>query len=145
MKYWAYLAGKLAVVGAISAGFYKLAHWAVALRFNLANVDDLRGQFVWAFTLFVLGLISAGLAWLAVLDQKYRCRTCLHKLRMPVATGEWDKAILFSRPKMEWICPYGHGTMNVPQVQLLGPENVEWAEHADIWKELESIGAGDRR
>ena len=31
--------------------------------------------------------------------------------------------------------------MNVPQVQLIGREDIEWDEHQDMWKELESIGA----
>lgn len=144
MKYWAYLMAKLAGVAGVSAGLHRGLHWALSQRFHLDNPDDIRGYFAWSCTLFAWALVTAGMAWLAVLDQRYRCRTCLHKLRMPVATGQWDKAILFSRPKMEWICPYGHGTMNEPQVQLLGRENVEWDEHQDIWKELESIGAGDR-
>lgn len=140
MKYWAYLVAKLAAAGAVSFGLYVLLHVVVEARFT---VHDLRSQFAWSCGLFAWWLVTAGLVWLAVLDQRYRCRTCLRKLRMPVATGSWDKAILFSQPKMEWICPYGHGTMNVPQVQLLGHENNEWAEHdEDIWKELESIGSG---
>lgn len=144
MKYWAYLAAKLVGVIGVSVGLRKLLYFLVSARFHVTNVDDLRAQFVWACTMFGWALVTAGLTWLVIWDQKYRCRTCLHRLRMPVATGEWDKAILFSRPRMEWICPYGHGTMNEPQVQLLGRENPEWDEHQDMWKELESIGAGRR-
>lgn len=142
MKYWAYLMAKLAGVAGVSLGIYKALHWLIALRFQIGNHDDLRAQFAWSCTLFGWALATAGLTWLAVLDQRYRCRTCLRKLRMPVATGEWDKAILFSRPTMEWICPYGHGTMNIAQVQLLGREEPKWDEHEDMWKELESIGTG---
>lgn len=139
MKYWAYLMAKFAGVAGMSTGLYFFLHWAIMSRYT---VHDLRSQFAWSCGLFGWGLVTAGLIWLAVLDQRYRCRTCLRQLRMPVATGSWDKAILFSRPQLEWICPYGHGTMNVPQVQLIGREDIEWDEHQDMWKELESIGSG---
>ena len=146
MKYWGYLAAKLAGIAVLMLpllyfGRKAFVRWAA----EWIAVGDLRAEMVWAFATLFWFLATAGLVALAVIDQKYRCRTCLTKLRMPVERGSWDKAILFDKPKMEWICPWGHGTMNIPLAQLLGPESTEWAEHDDdIWKELESIGAGGR-
>ena len=44
-------------------------------------------------------------------DQRYRCRVCLRRLRMPVETGSWSRMLQFGRPRIEYICPYGHGTL----------------------------------
>jgi hypothetical protein len=52
--------------------------------------------------------------------------------------------LLSGRPHTEYICTYGHGTLKVPDVQFTGKEPIDWAEHQDIWKELELIDA-DRR
>jgi len=41
---------------------------------------------------------------------------------------------------MEYICPFGHGTLTVAELQLTGRENPDWAAHDDdIWKELYSF------
>jgi len=91
------------------------------------------------------GLFCAGLLWLAVLDQRYRCRTCLRRLKMPVSNGRWDRAFLFEPPKTEYICVYGHGTMKVPEVQIAGREEAAWDRHDDMWRELEELSSGSRR
>lgn len=146
MKYWGYMAAKL---GAIALVMVPLLTFTRRIFEKWAHVwihsGDLRAEMVWAFTTLFWFLLTTGLIALAVIDQKYRCRSCLRRLLMPVERGSWDKAILFDKPKIEYICPYGHGTMNIPQAQLLGPESTKWAKHdEDIWKELESIGAGGR-
>jgi hypothetical protein len=146
MKYWGYMAAKLGAIGLVMVPLLTFTRrifekWAHAW----ISTGDLRAEMVWSFTLLFWFLITTGLIALAVIDQKYRCRTCLHRLLMPVERGSWDKAILFDKPKIEYICPYGHGTMNIPQAQLLGPESTQWARHDDdIWKELESMGVGGR-
>lgn len=37
---------------------------------------------------------------------------------------------------MEYICPFGHGKLNVSEVQITGLERPEWKEHGDLWEEL---------
>lgn len=143
MRYWGLLAAKLAGI----AGIAWASHWillrllpAPILTTRLYGHNPFATDPTWAFAQFLWCLAIAGLGWAAIADQKYRCRSCCRRLRMPVATGSWDKAVLFSRPKMEWICPYGHGTMNVPQLLITGPEPTRWEEHDDMWKELELAG-----
>ncbi|HBY62178.1 MAG TPA: hypothetical protein DEH78_20350 [Solibacterales bacterium] len=89
-------------------------------------------------------LIGAAALLLAavVLDQKYRCRTCLRRLRMPVMAGSWPNSFLRGAPRTEYICPYGHGTLRVPELQIAGRENSRWRENEDLWTELERQDTG---
>ena len=57
---------------------------------------------------------------------------------MPVLTGSWT-AVLFGAPRTEYICPYGHGTLKVAELQITGRQQPDWQPHEDIWKELESL------
>ena len=59
---------------------------------------------------------------------------------MPVATGSWGKATIFAPPKMEWICPYGHGTMREHELQFNGREAAAWDANENIWKALQTAG-----
>lgn len=142
MRYWGLLAGKFAGIAAVALGarWILLQALPVPLHTKLYKHNPVTTDLTWSFAFLLLFLALTGLGWAAVIDQKYRCRTCCRRLRMPVATGSWDKAVIFSRPKMEWICPYGHGTMNVPQLQITGSEPTKWEEHEDMWKELELAG-----
>ena len=59
---------------------------------------------------------------------------------MPVAIGYWSKATLFAPPQLEWICPFGHGTMRQSEVHLSGIQLDQWVENdADFWKAFEDI------
>ena len=92
------------------------------------------------FTFLVMALWHLDVAVLAliVLDQRRRCRTCLRKLIMPVSTGSWGRTLL-GRPRTESICPYGHGTLTIEDLQITGRQLPDWHRHDDdIWKELES-------
>ncbi|MGD0580213.1 MAG: hypothetical protein ABSC08_14940 [Bryobacteraceae bacterium] len=145
MKYWAYLGAKLVAVAlfmrAVWDGLTRvlpepepfLTHRPTWLDQDLASTG--------AILLFFL--TGIGLAYLAVWDQRMRCRSCLRRLRMPLETGSWSRATLLSPPQMESICPYGHGTLTEPEVHTTGQKPAEWTPHDDdIWKELESL---DRR
>jgi hypothetical protein len=91
-----------------------------------------------AYTL-VVGLwflATCGLLYLCAKDQRYRCRVCLRRLRMPVETGSWGRMLQFGRPRIEYICPYGHGTLKESELQISGLENPEWTPHAEMWEEL---------
>jgi hypothetical protein len=57
---------------------------------------------------------------------------------MPIATGSWSNMLTFGRPKTEWICPYGHGTLRISNLQITGSELPDWEPHQDMWHELES-------
>jgi hypothetical protein len=141
MKYWAYLAGKLALVLGVT----------FALQVAILNVfpapvtrfGKVQGAFLYdmpfTFAIFGAWLIGSGLLSLAIRDQRRRCRTCLRRLIMPLASGSWGNILRLGRPKTEWICPFGHGTLRIDELQLTGKENPDWQPHdGDIWKELES-------
>jgi len=51
----------------------------------------------------------------------------------------------FGRPEIEYICIYGHGKLNVSEVQISGSENPEWTpQQQDMWAELTGAGKEDR-
>jgi hypothetical protein len=55
---------------------------------------------------------------------------------MPIATGSWSRMLLLGRPRIEYICPFGHGTLKEEELHLSGLENREWTESGDLWEEL---------
>jgi hypothetical protein len=88
--------------------------------------------------MLVFWLFAVALGWLIVWDQRYRCRTCLRRLRMPIQTGSWTN-VLLGPPRTEYICPYGHGTLKIAELQITGHQPPDWQPHDDIWKELFSL------
>ena len=50
------------------------------------------------FAVFGIWLTGAGLFYIAVWDQRRRCRSCLRRLVMPIATGSWGHMLTFGRP-----------------------------------------------
>ena len=38
---------------------------------------------------------------------------------------------IFGRPRIEYICPFGHGTLKEAELQISGLENPEWKPNAD--------------
>ena len=143
MRYWAYLAGKVLVWAGVMFGLLCLLsqffppdyhHHVVPPRILLCNL--LMG--LWF-------LLASGLLYLCIWDQRYRCRVCLRRLRMPVETGSWGGMLLLGRPRIEYICPYGHGTLKMDELQISGLANPEWNPHGEIWDELfASAGDPDR-
>lgn len=148
MKYWLFFIAKLAVATAVFAGIWLgmeaiLPEPAVIKDFKLGRFGQ---DLTWTTAIFIYFLAAAGTIYLAVLDQRYRCRTCLRRLRMPVNSGAWDKMLRIGTPQVEYICPFGHGTLNVKLVHFNGHEGDDWRQHDDnIWRELESLAAGDRK
>jgi hypothetical protein len=87
--------------------------------------------------LMVWFLLGVGMLYLIVYDQRYRCRVCLRRLRMPVETGSRGFMLQMGRPRTEYICSYGHGTLKQEEFQTSGLENPEWTSHSgDMWDEL---------
>ena len=138
MRYWAYLAAKLLSAATV---LYGLLAWIVKV-FPAASdpPEPLRdGAQILLFNLAVLGwfLLGAGALYVIVRDQRYRCRICLRRLRMPVETGSWGRMLQFGRPRIEYICPYGHGTLKRDELQISGLENPQWTPHPDDpWDDL---------
>ncbi|MCX6623404.1 MAG: hypothetical protein NTY38_20540 [Acidobacteria bacterium] len=138
MKYWAYLLAKLAVAGAALVALWLLyVAWFPPPDIRINNrpapfVHDLN----YTLAVLIYGLIAVGVLYLVIRDQRYRCRTCVRRLRMPVETGSWESMLRLGMPRTEYICPYGHGTLKVPEVQITGHEGADWAPNEDIWKEL---------
>jgi hypothetical protein len=142
MKYWLFFTAKLALIAAVLRGIWWLMEATLPAPPAIGPYQLGRfGQDLpWTTAIFVFCLLGVGLTFLAVLDQRYRCRTCLRRLRMPVATGSWDAMLQFGRPKMEYICPFGHGTLDVHELQFAGRKGDDWRKNDDdIWRELESL------
>src|SRR5579864_7391447 len=146
MRYWGLLAGKLAVSAATSYGLLTAISFLWQPQMRFFNLRAPRFGFDLAYT-SVIGiwfLLSSGLLYLCLWDQRYRCRVCLRRLRMPVETGSWGRMLLLGRPRIEYICPYGHGTLTAEELQISGLANPEWTPHSDdIWDELSAAASKD--
>lgn len=144
LKYWAYFIAKLAAIGAILCGlwFGLSAVWPVpepiVMQSHRVKLNPFGTHLGYTAAMMGLWLFGVGLAYLAVLDQRYHCRTCLRRLRMPVSHGMWDQ-LLLGRPRTEYICPFGHGTLRVPELHLASPELIRWKPIDDMWKELAEL------
>ena len=138
MRYWGFLAAKLGVSAAIMYGLLAALNYLWPAEPNQFFSRPPRFGYDLQYTLAVgiWFLLGCGLLYLSILDQRYRCRVCLRRLRMPVETGSWSRMLLLGRPRIEYICTYGHGTLNVAELQISGLENPEWTPHAEMWDEL---------
>jgi hypothetical protein len=135
MRYWGLLVAKLVVSGLLLGGIW------FGITLLLPPPHLYRGQFLgfdlpWTLAAGLVFLISCGLVYLSILDQRYRCRVCARRLRMPITSGSWGQMLQLGRPRIEYICPYGHGTLKVAELQISGMEPAEWKKHGDIWEEL---------
>ena len=140
MRYWGYLVAKLALAAGI---FFPLQRWIAHAfpplkPFAQGGPNPLLHDVPYTFTMFLYSLVAAGALWVIVWDQRYRCRTCLRRLRMPIQTGSWTH-VLLGAPRTEYICLYGHGTLKVDELQITGLHEAEWQPHNDMWKELFSF------
>ena len=142
VRYWGFLLLKFvaAALGASVALWFLNLFWIPATPWFHLNRYQFTFDLLYTTLAGVWFLMSYGLFYLAVWDQKYRCRTCLRRLRMPVETGSWGHMLRLGRPQLEYICPYGHGKLNVAEFQISGKIQPEWTEHGDIWSELFPVG-----
>jgi hypothetical protein len=141
MKYWAYLVAKLVAAGGLLWGLRRLLLGLAPVPETFMYVrprDPFAQDLAFTFLMLLHWLFAVGLVWLIVWDQRYRCRTCLRWLRMPLRTGSWTH-VLFGAPRTEYICLYGHGTLKVDELQISGQQMRDWEPHEDIWKELFSL------
>ena len=137
VRYWSLLVAKLALCGAVSYGLlYAIdSYWSSPLWLYNVRSPRFGLDLVYTSVIGVWFLVSAGLLYLCIWDQRYRCRVCLRRLRMPIETGSWSRMFLVGRPRIEYICPYGHGTLKEEELHLTGADN-EWTESGDMWEEL---------
>ncbi len=136
MKYWAYLAAKLVLAGAFLYGLrLSLAYLLPPPKPLFMMAEPFGTDLGYTFLMLLYSLASVGVIWAVIHDQRYRCRTCLRRLRMPVRTGSWTH-VLLGAPRTEYICTYGHGTLKVAELQITGRQNPDWEPHEDMWKEL---------
>jgi hypothetical protein len=111
---------------------------------ELAPLSDGGRYLAINLALMVWFLFGAGMLYLIVYDQRYRCRVCLRRLRMPVETGSRGFMLQMGRPRTEYICPYGHGTLKQEEFQTSSLENPEWTAHTgDMWDELYAASKRD--
>ena len=144
MKYWAYLLAKLGGAVAIFGGLMKLAALVFRNYSSYSGKDPLVHYLPFTVTVMFIFLVLVGLCYLAIWDQRYRCRSCLRRLRMPVNEGGFHR-ILFAPPKTGYICPFGHGTLRVPELKAVTHEPSDWKEHDDdIWKELFAVHESEK-
>jgi hypothetical protein len=140
MKYWGYLIAKLTVAAGMLYEVQQAIVWAYPVQkpIYLGGPNPVIRDLPYTFTMLFFTLLAWGVVWLIIRDQRYRCRTCLRKLRMPIQTGSWTN-VLLGAPRTEYICPYGHGTLKVDELQITGHQNPDWQPHEDMWKELFSL------
>ena len=132
------MVAKLVLAGALLEGLWLLLDRTLSdpETFMFQQVDRFGQDLRWTMIIFLLWLLGVGLLYLVVWDQRNRCRTCLRRLRMPVAQGSWGNPLLGGPPSTEYICPYGHGTLRVTDSILTGEEQEDWVKHGDMWEEL---------
>jgi len=137
MRYWAFLIAKLVVaVGIVFAISQLIDHMLPAPKPFLEHGPfPASHALIYSIALMAQALFSIGMFWLIIWDQRYRCRTCLRRLRMPIQTGSWTN-VLLGAPRTEYICTYGHGTLKVAELQITGHTQPDWEPHEDMWKEL---------
>ena len=138
MRYWGYLAAKLGLAAGLMYGLFRTVNGLFPPDPRFYNFVPPRFAYDLPFT-FAMGawfLLCCGLLYGCIRDQRYRCRVCLRRLRMPVETGSWGSMLRLGRPRIEYICTYGHGTLKEEELQISGLAGPEWRRHAEIWEEL---------
>ena len=114
-------------------------------RQHLAGLEHVGAYLAINVALMVWFLLAAGTFYLIVRDQRYRCRVCLRRLRMPVETGSRGFMLQLGRPRVEYICPFGHGTLKQEEYETSELENPQWTgSSGDMWEDLYAASRNDR-
>ncbi len=114
MKYWGWFVVKLVAAAAVllSVDYAIRALFPKRAPSAYSHLEPFAHDLGYTTIMMVLFLLCYGAVHLIIWDQRTRCRTCLRRLRMPIATGSWSNMMLFGQPKTEYICIYGHGTLD---------------------------------
>jgi hypothetical protein len=111
---------------------------------RLAPFNRIGGDLAVNVGLMVWFLLAAGTFYMIVRDQRYRCRVCLRRLRMPVETGSRGFMLQLGRPRVEYICLYGHGTLKQEEYETSELENPQWTSSSgDMWEDLYAASRTD--
>lgn len=145
MRYWGILGAKLCAGALLLYAVWEALHYAYPVpEYYLRTRQSLfLHDLPWTTLMFLYNLLVHGVLLAIVLDQRYRCRTCGRRLRMPVSSGN-HAHVIFKPPRTDYICTYGHGTLKVPELNLSGREKADWKANEDIWTELYSASAHDK-
>ena len=140
MKYWGALALKLAAIAGVLWPLWLVirATWGGPMILRGEEFAPFARDLKFTSIAMLFWLLMVGLVYLAILDQRYRCRTCLRRLRMPLTHGAW-KSVLLGPPRTDYICPFGHGTLRVAEFHGSTGEDPAWDPIDDMWKELEEL------
>jgi hypothetical protein len=147
MRYWALLVAKLAVAAAVLYAIWLGLHawYEPPEELTRWGHSPFPHDLKWTTILFFYNLLCQGVLFLIIYDQRRRCRTCGRRLRMPVSSGRYSQMLLFGRPRTDYICIYGHGTLQVPELHITGKEPEQWQRHEDMWQELYSLEKPDKK
>lgn len=140
MRYWAYFAGKVTIAFALLYPLLRALDGIWPETSDSTVVTDAQTALIYNFALMGWFLLACGALALIIIDQRRRCRVCLRRLTMPMPTGSWGRILLLGRPRTEYICIYGHGTLKTEDLQFTGMQSPEWAPHGDYWEELCASG-----
>ena len=95
MRYWGILAAKLIVAAAFLYGVWRGMEALYTPPAELAKwnhspfLHDLR----FTMMVFLFNLLVQGVLFLIIWDQRYRCRKCGRRLRMPILTGRYAQML----------------------------------------------------
>ena len=138
MKYWGWLLLKLALAALAVSSFWVAVSWLLppAPTGLLANWPRFGSDLSYTFAVAFSAILGFLLGWLAAVDQVYRCRTCVRRLRMPRSEGSYARIMLGGAPYTEYICTYGHGKLYVPEVHLSSSRAMRWTGYGSLWENL---------
>lgn len=136
IRYWGWFALKIALATVATALLYAvLRNTLFRLEYLNTGFDIIQLTFDGVlFGFFVLPMFWVALVVLAIRDQRFRCRVCARRLRMPVAQGSYS-ALLLDHPGTEYVCPYGHGKLLLEYWVTTEPVPT-WTKYGNIWQEL---------
>lgn len=137
MRYWSWLVAKLAGIALFTGAIWAVVETVLPphLEGLLSASPRLGVDLTYTVAVFTLGLLAAGLLALCAWDQRFRCRSCGRRLRMPQAEGVFSSVMLGGVPHTEYICTFGHGTLYVPDVHTTY-RPAKWTRYANVWDDL---------
>lgn len=138
LRFWAWLAAKLALAALLVVGFGTVVGWAIPPPPGglLAGWPRLGSDLSYTFAVFLVVVFAFLLGWVCAVDQMYRCRVCARRLRMPHAEGNYSHIMFGGVPYTEYICTWGHGKLNVPDVHVVGGAFFRWTGYRSLWEDL---------
>ncbi len=144
MRYWGIFLLKLGAIYLLIRGIWLalVALLPPPAAFLYHHFRPFGHDLRWTAIILVLFLLACGLLYSAVWDQRFRCRTCGRRLRMPVLRGSYSRMLQEGRPKFEYICPFGHGTLSVPGIKFQGREPSDWKANKGLWEHLIAADRG---